>query len=111
MFENSLHTLQKIHSVCITNSAIQENNHLQHWEKYAPETWVLSISDETALAIFERKVLRSIYGPVKDNNEWRIRYSYELYALYEYMNIITFIKVGRLKWAGHVVRMDQKRPL
>jgi hypothetical protein len=26
------------------------------------------------------------------------------------MDIITFIKVGRLKWAGHAVRMDQQRP-
>jgi hypothetical protein len=26
------------------------------------------------------------------------------------MDIITFIKVGRLSWAGHVVRMDQQRP-
>jgi hypothetical protein len=26
------------------------------------------------------------------------------------MDITTFIKVGRLKWAGHVVRMDQQRP-
>jgi hypothetical protein len=22
---------------------------------------------------------------------------------------VTFIKVGRLKWAGHIVRMDQQR--
>jgi hypothetical protein len=26
------------------------------------------------------------------------------------MDIITFIKVGRLRWVGHVVRMDQQRP-
>jgi hypothetical protein len=25
------------------------------------------------------------------------------------MDIIIFIKVGRLKWAGHVFRMDQQR--
>jgi hypothetical protein len=33
-----------------------------------------------------------------------------LYAFYEDMGIITFIKVGRLKWAGHVVLMNQQRP-
>jgi hypothetical protein len=27
------------------------------------------------------------------------------------MDIITFIKVGRLKWAGHVVPMDQQQPV
>jgi hypothetical protein len=76
---------------------------------YASETWVLSTYDENALAIFEGKVLRSIYGPIKDSSEWTIRYSYELYALCEDMDIITLTKVGRLKWAGHVARMDQQR--
>jgi hypothetical protein len=71
---------------------------------------VLSISDEKALDIFERTFFRSKYGPVRDGNERRIRYNYELYALYEDMDIITFIEVGRLKWAGHVPRMDQQRP-
>jgi hypothetical protein len=52
--------------------------------------------------------LKSTYGPVTDNNEWRIRC--ELYALDQGMDVITFIKTGRLKWAGHVVRMDQQRP-
>jgi hypothetical protein len=66
---------------------------------YASETWVLTTSDIKALFIFERKVLRSMYGPLKENNEWRIRYIYELNNLYEGMDIITFIKV---KWAGHI---------
>jgi hypothetical protein len=43
------------------------------------KTWVLSTSDEKALGVFERKVSRSIYDPVKDSNEWRIRYKYALY--------------------------------
>jgi hypothetical protein len=65
-------------------------------------------SDEKTLAVFERKILIAIYGPIKDNDEWRIRYNFELYALYKDMDIITFIKVGRLKWAGHIIRMDQQ---
>jgi hypothetical protein len=52
---------------------------------------IYRLSDEKALAVFEKKVLRSIYGPIKDNNEWRIRYNYELWALYEDMDNITFI--------------------
>jgi hypothetical protein len=31
---------------------------------YAAETWTLNISDENALRIFERKVIRKIYGSV-----------------------------------------------
>jgi hypothetical protein len=62
-----------------------------------------------ALAVSERKVVRSVYGPIGDNTELRTRYNCELCTLYEGMNNITFIKVGRLKWA-RCVRMDEQRP-
>jgi hypothetical protein len=35
---------------------------------YASETWVLSKQDEH-IATFERKILRTVYGPVKQGNE------------------------------------------
>ena len=31
---------------------------------YASETWVLSKTNERQLAVFERKILRKIYGPL-----------------------------------------------
>jgi len=31
------------------------------------------MEEERALAVFERKILRKIYGPVKENELWRIR--------------------------------------
>ena len=42
---------------------------------YASETWTLSESDIglSRLSIFERKILRKIYGPVKEGKVWRIR--------------------------------------
>jgi hypothetical protein len=57
----------------------------------------------------ERKLLKYTYGPVTDNNERRLKYKYkyELYALYQDTDVITFIKMGRSKCAGHVIRMDQ----
>jgi hypothetical protein len=30
------------------------------------------MEEERALAVFERKILRKIYGPVKENESWRI---------------------------------------
>jgi hypothetical protein len=39
---------------------------------YGSEVWALSKSDENTLAIWERKILRKIVGPVKENGEWRI---------------------------------------
>jgi hypothetical protein len=50
---------------------------------YGSETWVLSKSDEAILGAFERKILRSIFGPAKENGEWRIKYNNELYTLYK----------------------------
>jgi hypothetical protein len=32
---------------------------------YGSESWTLSKEEERALAVFERKILRKIYGPVK----------------------------------------------
>lgn len=58
---------------------------------------------------FERKVLRKIYGPVKEDEAWRIRYNHELYQLYKEPPLSTHIKLRRLQWAGHVQRMPEHR--
>ena len=34
---------------------------------YGSESWALNMEEERALAVFERKILREIYGPVKEN--------------------------------------------
>ncbi|KAJ4432992.1 hypothetical protein ANN_15249 [Periplaneta americana] len=49
------------------------------------------------LRVYERKILRNIYGPTKENEEWRIRYSRELYRLYDSSDVITDIKSGKTK--------------
>ena len=40
---------------------------------YGAETWAATESELQKLLIFERKILRKIYGPVKDRDKWRIR--------------------------------------
>jgi hypothetical protein len=40
---------------------------------YGAETWAATESELQKLLIFERKLLRKIYGPVKDRDNWRIR--------------------------------------
>jgi hypothetical protein len=64
---------------------------------------VLSISDEKALAVFDKNVLRYMYGAVRERNDCRIRHNYELYAVYEDMDIMTFINVGMLKLVRQVM--------
>jgi len=38
---------------------------------YGAETWVLSKVDELRLGVFERKILRRIYGPICEEAVWR----------------------------------------
>ncbi|PSN58501.1 hypothetical protein C0J52_00774 [Blattella germanica] len=60
---------------------------------------------------WERKILREIYGPIKDKNGWRIPTNSELTQLYKNPNIITLIKTKRIEWIGHVSRMDGGRSI
>lgn len=45
---------------------------------YGAETWTLTSKDERTLRIFERKILRKIYGPIIEKGEYRIRYNEEV---------------------------------
>ncbi|GBM24228.1 hypothetical protein AVEN_272050-1 [Araneus ventricosus] len=45
---------------------------------YASETWALNVDVQRALETFERKVLRTIFGPVQEQGCWRTRYNFEL---------------------------------
>jgi hypothetical protein len=68
------------------------------------------LREECRLRVFENKVLRRIFGPKRDEvtGEWRRLHDKELYALYS-PNIIRVIKSRRLRWAGHVARMGERR--
>jgi hypothetical protein len=46
---------------------------------------------------------------LKDQNGWRIRTNDELQVIYRKPNIVTTLKVRRLEWAGHVVRISDNR--
>ena len=58
------------------------------------EAWALSKQDEHRLSIFERKILRRIYGPVIDGGSWRIRTNQELFQLCGENDIVKFCKFG-----------------
>jgi len=70
---------------------------------YGAETWVLSKVYDLRLGVFERKILRRIYGPICEEAVWRSRYNEELYHLYDEADLVTATKITRLRWAGHVV--------
>ena len=64
------------------------------------------MEEERELAAFERKTLRKIYGPVKENELWRTQQNDKLEAIIKGENIVRFIKCQRIRWLGHVERMQ-----
>jgi len=54
--------------------------------------------------MFERRILRMIYVPIKDNGIWIARYNSELYTRCDELDIVKVIKIGRLRWLGHFFR-------
>jgi hypothetical protein len=77
---------------------------------YSSETWTLTAKDENNLRIFERQILRKIYGPVNIDNIWRIQNNIKIDKLIEGADTVRFIKAQRIKWLRHIQRMDQARP-
>jgi hypothetical protein len=57
-----------------------------------------------------RKILRRIYGPLCEGETWRSRYNEELYRLYDEIDLVTEIRISRLRWAGYIVRMEDNLP-
>jgi hypothetical protein len=58
-----------------------------------------------------REVLRRIFGPKRDEvtGDWRKLHNEKLHNLYSSSNIIRMIKSRRIRWAGNVARMGEKK--
>jgi hypothetical protein len=77
----------------------------------ASETWTLSKINEWQLGLFERRVLRCIFGAKQENGTWRKRYNCELYEMFKDSDIVVYIKAKRLAWAARLTRMSDERTL
>jgi len=45
----------------------------------------------------------------KKEGRWCPSWNSELYSLYNEPNVVEDIKIGRLGWAGHIMRMEEER--
>ena len=77
---------------------------------YGAEIWTRTNNiKKKMLMTWARKILRKIYGPTKENGQWRIKTNLELTIKYKSKNIVTVIKIRSLEWLGHVIRMNETR--
>ena len=71
------------------------------------ETWSLTLREEPRLRMFKNRVLRGIFGPNTDDVtvQWRKLHN----DLYCSPNIVRVIKSRRMRWAGYVASMGDRR--
>jgi hypothetical protein len=108
------HSVQNLLSSCLLSKNVKVRIYktiILSVVLYGCETWYLTVREEYKLRVFENRVLRRIFGPKRDRvaGGWRKLHNEELYYLYSSPSIIRIIKSRRMRFAGHVARMGEKR--
>jgi hypothetical protein len=76
---------------------------------YELEAWTMTSEEMNALRKFERNIVRRIYGPINEGESWRIRTNKKIEDILEGTDNVKFIKSLRLRWCGHIERMNNER--
>jgi hypothetical protein len=74
------------------------------------ETWSLILREKCKIRVFENRVLREISRPKRDGvtGKWRKLHE-EIHDLYPSPNSVRVIKSKRMRWAGHVAPIGERR--
>ena len=77
---------------------------------YGSETWALTTAAENKLNCFERRILRRICGPHREEGGYyRRRMNHELQQMFGKPSIVNIYKANRMRWVGHLERMNDSR--
>jgi hypothetical protein len=72
---------------------------------YGCETWSFTLMENHRLRVFEKRVLRRIFGPMKYQETGECWSNEEIHILYSFPLIIRQIKPIRMRWAVHMARI------
>ena len=77
---------------------------------YGCETWSFKLRVEHRLRVFEKRLLRRLFGAKRDGitREWRKQHNEVLNVLYTSPNIFQVIKSRKVRWASHVACMRER---
>ena len=116
----NVHTIVWIHNTKTRNRFRDENKgisldyicslHFLDWFFWRPFILQRTSSAKISLFWFTWSFTDGIFGPKRDKNgEWRRLRDGEIHILCRSLNVVMVIKSRRLRWPGHVGRMEQGR--
>jgi hypothetical protein len=78
---------------------------------YGRESWSVTLREEHRFRVYEKRVLRRIFGPKREEvaGGWRRLHNEELHNLYASAGTIRVIRSRTMRWAWHVARMGEIR--
>ena len=78
---------------------------------YGCETWSLTLRKERRLRVFQNRMWGRIFGPERDEvtGDCRKIHNEELNDLYSSPNIVRMLNPRKMRWAGRVERMEERR--
>ena len=74
---------------------------------HGSQTCTITIKEMNILRLFERKIVRKIYKPIK-GEPWRIRTHKEIKDTLQGQDTVKFIKSLHLRWHDHIERMQKQ---
>jgi hypothetical protein len=71
------------------------------------ENWSVTLREEHRLRVFENRVLRTIFGPKRDEviGGWRKFHNEKLHNFYSLPNTIRILKSRRMRWMMYAARI------
>jgi hypothetical protein len=74
---------------------------------YASETWRLRKLEEKMITTWDRRILRRIFGPKREDGIWKIRINKELIEPFNNPDTVAENRSRRIACLGHLIRMAQ----